>query len=380
MSTQRTFKKGELIFKDGEKVQSIMFIQKGGVNQCLVRGKKNVDLFQLGANQVLGETALLGTPQHATSAIATTETTVVELPIDTVKQQYEGAPPLMKMLIKSLLERLKLAINDVKSSKVSSDSSPCPEEFVPQIYGAMFFAANHKGEKQKDGSVEVEWNMLKNYCQRIFGQSPKRLEQAVAILVKLKLATFQMGKLPEDPDGPEVLTGVTFSNLAIVEGFYEFYQYYYYKPGKNELIKYDEFTAQMLEAFVVHGEKATPDRFGVVSIDFAAVAEDIKERLGIGLNNDHFSRLEQKGVLCKRRTVDNQPRCEFEIKEYQNIHFSWKIIREIDKWNEKGFVDINEKEVPKAKKGGPSCPQCAAEVAPAAKFCQECGCKLQAAA
>lgn len=380
MSTQRTFKKGEMIFKDGDKVQSIMFIQKGGVNQCLVRGKKNVDLFQLGANQVLGETALLGTPQHSTSAIATTETTVVELPIDTVKQQYEGAPPLMKMLIKSLLERLKLAVNDVKSTKVASDSSPCPEEFVPQIYGAMFFAANHKGEKEKDGSIKVEWNMLKNYCQRIFGQSPKRLEQAIAVLVKLKLATFEMGKLPEDPDGPEVLVGVTFLNLPVVEGFYEFYQYYYYRPGKNELIKYDEFTAQMLEAFVIHGEKATPDRFGVVSIDFATVAEDIKERLGINLNNDHFSRLEQKGVLCKRRTVDNQPRCEFEIKEYQNIHFSWKIIREIDKWNEKGFVDINEKEAPKAKKGGPSCPQCAAEVAATAKFCQECGSKIQAAA
>lgn len=379
MSTsQKTFKKGEVMFKDSDKVSNILFIQSGGVNQCLLRGKKNVDLFQLGANQVLGEGALIGQAMHQTAAIATSETKVIEVPVDTLKAQYEGAPPVMKMLIKSLIERLRQAVNEVKSSKVATDSTPCPDELVPQVYGAIFFAAKHKGEKEeKSDDHTVDWTVFKNYCQRVFGQSPKRLEQAVNVLVKHKLAKYEMGKLPEAPEGPDVIITATFHNLPAVEAFFEFYQYYFYKPGRGEILKYDDFAMQILEIFIAEGKKTEPDRFGIVGFEFNTLVEQVKEKMGINFSNDHFTRLEAKGLFCKRRNIEGQGvRVEFEIREYQNIFFSWKILRELDKWNEKGFVDMDEKEERKAKKGGPSCPQCAVEVAASAKFCQDCGTKL----
>lgn len=383
MSTsQKTYKKGEVLFKDGEKIQNLIFIQSGGVNQCLLRGKKNIDLFQLGTNQVLGETILLGQPNHLTAAIATSETKTVEVAPDVLKAQYEGAPPIMKMLIKSLIERLKQAVAEVKSTKVAADSTPCPDELVPQVYGALFFTVSHKGEKDaKAGTVTMDWQFLRSYSQRVLGQSPKRLEQAINILVKLKLARYEMGKLPEDPEGPDVILRAVFLNLAAVESFFEFYQYYHYKPGKGDILKYDDFCAQLLEVFVSEGEKATPDRFGMVSIDFTKVGELAKEKMGINFNNDHFARLEMKGVLCKRRAIEGQGiKLEFEMKEYQNLSFTWKILRELDKWNEKGFVDMDEKEERKAKKTGPVCSQCSADIPAQAKFCSECGAKVTAAA
>lgn len=383
MSTsQKVYKKGEVLFKDGDKIQSIAFIQSGAVNQCLLRGKKNIDLFQLATNQVLGEASLFGQPTHLTAAIATTETKVVEVPIDVLKQQYEGAPPAMKMFIKSVVDRLKTVTNEVKSSRVSTDSSPCPDELVPQVFGAIFFTALHKGNKdEKTGVVTVEWGMMRSYSQRVMGQSLKRLEQAFNLLVKLKLASYEMGKLPEDPEGPDVILRVQIPNLGVLEAFFEFYQYYFYKPGKGDILKYDDFCAQLLEIFVTEGEKVAPDRFGVVSVEFNAIVELVKEKMGINFNNDHFSRLEMKGVMAKRRTVDNQVRLEFELKEYQNIYFTWRILRELDKWNEKGFVDMDEKEERKAKKSnGPSCAQCSADLPAQAKFCSECGAKVVAAA
>ncbi|MBX2987318.1 MAG: cyclic nucleotide-binding domain-containing protein [Bdellovibrionaceae bacterium] len=379
MSTsQKTYKKGEILFKDGDKVQNIIFIQSGGVNQCLLKGKKNIDLFQLGANQVMGETALIGQPTHMTAAIATSETKTVEIAPDVLKAQYEGAPPVMKMLIKSLIERLKQTLGEVRSNKISTDSSPIPEEFVPQIFGSMFFTARHKGEKEEKGTgLIVEWGMMRSYCQRVFGQSLKRLEQAANLLVKLKLASYEMGKLPEDPEGPDVILRIKFPNVDILEAFFEFYQYYYYKPGKGEILKYDDFCAQLLEVFVSEGEKIAPDRFGIVSVEFNSIVELVKEKMGINFNNDHFARLENKGVLCKRRNIEGQGvRLEFELRDYQNVYFSWRILREIDKWNEKGFVDMDEKEEKKSKKTGLVCPACAVEVAPQAKFCHECGHKL----
>ena len=381
MSNQKVYKKGEVLFKDGDKITNVVFIQKGAVSQCLIRGKKNIDLFQLGVNQVLGEGVLAGQNIHNTAAIATVETTVLEIPTEIFKQQYEGAPQFLKMVIKSLADRMKQAISEVRSSKMEKDSSPCPDESVPKVFGALFFTANHKGEKQKDGKLEVEWTVMKSYAQRVLGESPKRLEQAINILVKLKLAEHVMGKSPEDPDGPDVLQQVIFYDINVVEAFFEFFQYYLYKPGKGDLIKYDEFCANLLELFIKSAEGVEVDRFGVVSLDFTKVQEKIKTESGINLNNDHLLRMEQKGIMAKRRNVEGQGvKLEFEIKDYKNIFFTWKIIREIDKWNEKGFVDMNEKEVKKKKNEGPVCPQCAAAAIPQQKFCGDCGYKLVAAA
>ncbi len=99
------------------------------------------------------------------------------------------------------------------------------------------------------------------------------------------------------------------------------------------------------------------------------------------LNNDHFSRLEQKGVFVKRAArTDGVVVMQFEVKELSNVLKSWKVLREIEKWNEKGFIDLNEKEEVKKKlaPGAQACPQCQNEIAAQAKFCSECGYKVAA--
>jgi CRP-like cAMP-binding protein len=378
----KTFKKGEVIFKDGDKITSVYLIQSGGANQCLIRGKKTIDLFQLGASHFLGDQIILGQGTHPTSAIATTETKVLEIPVETLKAQYEAAPQMLKVIIKSLADRLRLAVNEVRSSKLEKDSSPCPEDQVAKAFAAVFHTANHKGDRSQPGRVIMDWTLMKQYAQRVMGESPKRLEQVINILVKKKLALYQMGKSPDNPDGPDEIQKVHFLDLPLVESFFEFYQYYYFKGGRPELLKVDDLCQQMLDGFIKMGEQTEPDRFGVVSVEFAKFAEYCKEEIGLSLNNDHFARLEGKGVFTKRRAVGNGVLLQFEIKEYKSVSYSWKILKEIEKWNEKGFVDMDEKEEKAKKKsaGGPSCPACSVEVAVGAKFCQDCGHKLVAAA
>lgn len=377
----KTFKKGEVIFKDGDKITSVFLIQSGGANLCLIRGKKTIDLFQLGASHILGDQIILGQATHPTSAVATAETKVLEIPVDTLKQHYEAAPQMLKVIIKSLADRLRLAMNDVRSSRLEKDSSPCPEDQIAKAFGSVFHTANHKGDRSQAGRVIVDWSMMKQYCQRVMGESPKRMEQAVNILVKLKLALYEMGKSPDNPDGPDEIQKVHFLDLGLVESFFEFYQYYYFKGGRSELLKVDELCQQMLNGLLKLTETETPDRFGIVGVDFAKFGEYCQNEIGFKLNNDHFARLEQKGVFMKRRTVGNGVLLQFEFKEFRSIAQSWRMLREIDKWNEKGFVDMDEKEEkPKKKSGGPACPACAAELQAAAKFCHECGHKITAAA
>ena len=380
MSIQKTYKKGEFLYKDGDKLQSFIFIQSGGVTQCLIKGKKNIDLFQLGSNQFLGETALLGQLTHSYSAMATSETKTIEVPVDMIKAQYETAPQFIKMIIKSLAERLKQGLAEIKSSKQEKDSSPCPDEVVPQVFSAIYHTVKHKGEVQKDGKIEIKWAMLRQYAQRVLGQSQKRVEQALNIFVKLNQAHFVMGKPVDNPEGPDEIQEVVIYDLGIVESFFEYFQYYFYKPGKSDFLKYDEFVAQLTELMLKQAETIAADRFGIVAIDYNQLVESVKTELGINLLGDHFVRLENKGIMTKRKVIENVGvKLEFELKEVKHTFYAWKILRELDKWNEKGFVDINEKEEKKKKPNEHACPQCSAGYQPQQKFCTECGFNLMAA-
>lgn len=378
----RTFKKGEVIYKDGDKITAVYLIQSGGVNQCLIKGKKSIDLFQLGSSQILGDQVILGQNTHLTSAIATTETKVLEIPVEVFRNTFDTSPQMVKGIIKSLADRLRLALNEVRSSKLEKDSSPCPEDQVARAFAAVFHTVLHKGKKTPNNQVAIEWSLFKQYGQRVMGESPKRMEQVVNILVKTKLAKYEMGKSPDNPEGPDEIQKAYFFNLDPIENFFEFYQYYYFKSGKIEILKLDELCQQMLEGMLLLAQGQSPDRLGIVSINFAQFAEYFKKEIGINLNNDHFTRLESKGAFIKRHTNAEGVVLQFELKEFNSLYMSWRFLREIEKWNEKSFVDINEKEEKQKKKtsGGPSCPACQAEIQANAKFCSECGHKIVSAA
>lgn len=384
MSTPgRVIKKGEFLFKEGDKISSIHLIQSGSVSVCLNRPKKNIDIMPLGPSQVLGEQALSGLGQYPFSAIATVETKVIDIPVDTFKQAIDGSPQMIKFLVKSLLDRLKFTTNEVKSNKMEKDTSPCPEDQVAKAFGSLFHAANHKGTKDPKNPelVTIEWDMFKHYVQRVFGESPKRLEQSLSILVKLKLAQFEMGRPPEDPEGPEMIMKVQLSDLAAVEAFFEFYQYYYFKGGaRGDILKADDMSSALLNQFIIMVEGIEPDRLGIVSIEFPKAVESFKKDLGINLSPDHFTRLEQKGIFSKRHArQDGTVMVQFDLKEFKNTQKIWRILREIDKWNEKGFVDMKEEPAKiKKKPDGPCCPQCSAPIIAQAKFCSECGSKVAA--
>ncbi len=377
---QKTYKKGEYLFKENDKITNLYFIQSGGVNVCLVRGKKTLDLYQLGAQGIVGEAFFNGQVNHLYSAICTSETKVLEVATEAIKPQYEGGPQLFKMVIKSLVERLKSSFNELKSIRLEKDSAPCPEDQTSIIFGVVFHTINHKGTRRKDGSIELTWHMFKQYSQRIFGQSPKKLEQACNILVKLKLASYEMGKAEDNPDGPDEIQKIITPSLTPLEAFFEFYQYYYFKQGRSEILKPDDFVINVVDTFLKEAVGVTPDRFGVVSLDFLKTKERLAADHGISLNNDHFTRLEQKGCITKRRSIADQVKLEFEVKELTNLIFTWRVLKEIDKWNEKGFVDINEKEEKKIKKAENACPSCGAGVSAQMKFCSECGTPLAAKA
>lgn len=378
MSTVKVLKKGEYLFKEGDKIQAIWIVQSGQISLCVQKNKKNVEVMTVGAGYVFADLVVQGILNYNISALCTNEVKVVEVPIESFKSQFDSIHQVNKSFVKGLAEKLKWTMTELKAFRFEKEPAPCPDECIPQVFGSIFHVLNHKGIK--DGaSSKIDWLTLRQYAQRVFGESLKRLENAVQILVKLNLATYVMGKNPDDPDGKDEIQGLIVKDLIALETFFEFYQYYYFKGGKSEFLKFDEPNFNTLRILLMSYEGIEADRFGIVTKDFAEVTEFFKE-YGVTVNAGLFTALEAKGLFCKRKPIANDKvHLQFELKEFKNQQDIWKILKEIEKWNEKGFVDMTDiDEGPKKRKiiDGIECQDCHAVMIMNSKFCSECGAKL----
>jgi hypothetical protein len=379
MSEVKLIKRGQFLFKAGDKIQSVFVIQSGQVNLCLQKNNKIIDIMTVGNGYVFADLIVLGSSQYLYSGLAMQELSVTEIPIDVFKAQYESLNQVNKSFIKTMADRLKWSVNEVKNSKQDKSAEPCSEEAIPRVFGSIFHVLNHKGIKDGKGA-KTDWLTLKNYSQRIFGESLKRIDQATQILVKLKQAEYVMGQDPNnpDPDAQTEIIGFTVYNLPALEAFFEFYQYYYYK-NKSELLKYDEANYNTLRILLLAYESVAPDKYGVATKDFNEVVEFFKQ-YGVSLGAGHFTALEAKGLFCKRKnSADGKVQLQFDMKEFKNQIDIWSLIKEIDKLNEKGTVDFSDiDEGPKKKTAvsGVACVQCHSLVALESKFCGECGAKV----
>ncbi|MCC2677618.1 MAG: hypothetical protein K0R29_194 [Pseudobdellovibrio sp.] len=386
MSEIKVVKKGQFLFKAGDKIQTVYVVQSGQVNICLQKNNKILDVMTVGNGYVFADLTVLGTNVYLYSGLAMQELKVTEIPLDVFKAQYDSLTPTYKTFIKTMADKLKWAVNEVKNSKQERSAVPCAEESIPRAFGSIFHVLNHKGIKD-NGKAKVDWLTLKNYSQRIFGESPKRIEQVTQILVKLKLGEYILGRDPNnvDPEAPDTeIQGFEAYDLAGLEAFFEFYQYYYFKGGKSELLKFDEANYNTLKILLIAYAEVVPDKFGLASHSFDQVVEVFKD-YGIQLGNGHFTALEAKGLFCKRKTVDGKVMLQFDKKEFEVQINMWSIIREIDKLNSIGLVDMSDvddgpKKKTQAIENGIECTQCKSIIMLESKFCSECGAKVVKAA
>jgi hypothetical protein len=378
MSNIKVFKKGDFLIREGESAKTVYLVQSGSVGLHFSRQKQTIDLCVLGSQQIVGEHVLSGATVHPHTAVCLTETKVIELPVEGVKAQIEASSQLTKFLVKGFSDKLRVVLKELQSMKLERDNSPCPQDQTAKIFAALFHSLRLKVEGPKSN-----WAAAKLYAQRMFLESPKRLEQACNIFVKLGVAKYEWVKDENDPEAPEEIGYVTFTDLGLVEQFFEFYQYYYFKGGKQEILKTDDRVMQLVQILIELGATETPDRNGVVRLDYSKVVEKVKDVMGLSLNGDHFTLIENKGLFVKRQSIDGGGvTLQFEFKEFERTHKVWKVLREVERWNEKGHVDPNEPIVePKVKKStGPECPSCHHPHDEGAKFCSECGTKIQQAA
>lgn len=372
----KKFKRGEFIFKEGDKADHIYLVQSGRVAICVVRPSSRIEIFVATKGAILGEQALYGMSKHVLSAEALNDVVVLEVPLTIAKPQVDSTNGFLKTLLKSMADELKFSFNELKSIKLEKEAVACPDIYVPRVFACINLVTRHLGKKLENGDWEIAWNSMKIFGVRMFLEAPQRLQSTLELLTKLKYAEMVFEK---NEEGETELSRIIIKNLQLVEDFGEFFQYNLFKGGVAEILKYDEIACNVAKIMVKATEGTETDRYGSVRILFDQLAELLKEETGVPLKNTHIDLLEKKGLFMKRTANDKEVWLSFDRKEYNQTSQFWSIIHEIDKWNATGRVNMNEEIKKKPKAGGPVCPECDSAIPADAKFCSECGFKLKAA-
>lgn len=378
MENTRKLKRGDWLFKEGDAVDSVYLIQSGRIQLLLDRGNKKVELETLGQGKILGEQGVLGPARFTFSAEATASAEVLELPIAVLKLQYEKAAPGVKLLAKGMGEALKQARQTVRSLKMEQDSSPCPQRNIPRLFAILTLVAQQFGTKEESGELSLSWSKLKLFTHRMFLESPQRMQNCLELLENIGYAKLSWEDPEEEGAEPE-LDDVTLFNVELLEHFSEFYQYNLYKGGRAEPIYVDPMALQVAKALLGVAKDVELDRWGALNLEYQGMLQSLKQDHQLDLKATHLNLLEKKGLFVKRTSRDDGGVfMSFDKGEFERVVGFWEIIREIDRWNERGYVAKSEDSEVSGEGGSSSCPDCQTEVTEEQKFCANCGFKLAA--
>ncbi len=399
MDNAKKLKRGEFLFKEGDLPDKVYLVQSGKIGLMLERGSKRLEITTLGASQVLGESGLFTTAKYPFSAEALQETKVLEVPIEIMKQQFEKSPPGIKLLVKSLVEEIRHTIQQLKLSKMEGEKLPCPQGIVHRLFTLVHLVARHIGKHEQPAGLTVvpneppvegvaaplppaaqpyillSWASFKLYTTRFFGESHQRMRSIFELLSKLKLAELQYGK---NEEGEEDLQYIKLFNLQVYEDFAEFYQYHLFKGSRAEAIFVDPLALKVAKAMFEVSAGAEVNHKGASTLEYSAVLAECKSKHGFDLKPTHLDILEKKGLFVQRKSFDDgRMTIAFDRTEFGKMAQYWAIIHEIDKWNERGSVDLNEKEAAVAA-ASCACSECKTPMVEKHKFCPNCGAKMAA--
>lgn len=105
--TTKTFKPGEIIIAQGQQADTAYMIDRGKVQVYLMEGQKIVDLAQLGADEIFGETALFTGSAYGAYVKALEETEVTLITPEILKVKMAGCDPMIRAIMQMLIERLR---------------------------------------------------------------------------------------------------------------------------------------------------------------------------------------------------------------------------------------------------------------------------------
>jgi CRP/FNR family transcriptional regulator, cyclic AMP receptor protein len=153
-STERHFRPGQFLFREGEVSSCLFLIKSGSVAIRKMKGGAYIELGRLYSNEVLGELSFFDRLPRSAAAVALTEVEVLEIPFASLDQIYTKVPDYLKTIISSVANRLRRAnevIRTLQKNVVAEDGGE-----IPSTAGKISATAALAMANQSLGEAHVE--------------------------------------------------------------------------------------------------------------------------------------------------------------------------------------------------------------------------------
>ncbi|MGE5504330.1 MAG: cyclic nucleotide-binding domain-containing protein [Actinomycetota bacterium] len=114
---RRTFAKGSVIFREGDKGHEAYLLQLGTVRIFKTVAGRKVTIGRVWPSQVFGELALLDDSPRMAAAMADDDVTCLVLRKDSVRGLLDGAPDGLRTLLLSLLGTMRSMGDDLAAAR-----------------------------------------------------------------------------------------------------------------------------------------------------------------------------------------------------------------------------------------------------------------------
>lgn len=131
------FPAGTPVFREGEPGDCAYVIERGRVEITSLRSGRPVRLAVLGERELFGEMALVDDQMRSATATAVEETEVVLISRERVKAELQRSGPLLHLLLRVSLERLRSTNRRILPQRLGPESAELPE---PDILDAEYEA------------------------------------------------------------------------------------------------------------------------------------------------------------------------------------------------------------------------------------------------
>lgn len=328
----KTFAKGQTLYKQGEPVRSVFFLQTGLVGMSVASQNGRVETYQATAPQVVGSEALQGASVYETTAVALNDTAVVEFPASVAAQTIVKTTPAFKFILMGMINKIAAIHAELRSIKLQSDPTPCPPALTSKMFATVFHVVSYQGTKKGD-ALRIVWPSFRKYCQRVFGESPVRLEQFIYLLSTLGYAELEMVKSDTDPDGPEELGFVLFKDIAQLESFSEFFKKRLGALGPEKCMEVQDPCLQAAEVLQRNFSGQSVDQSGKRGVNLNAALSILKAELApMPMAQADFEKLIQRGLPVEI----NGGEIRFTPTGFQRLFKNFRVLAKIVEWNKVG--------------------------------------------
>ena len=200
----KRLKRSELLFAENETSKSMYLIKSGMIRIFKKKGDSDIEIETLRAGQIVGELAFLDGNPRSASGEAITETELIEISGPAYQAALENTPEWMKILLKTIVGRLRTATTRLKQLENASTSYDYSEKdgkrvakytFINtydslKIASAILLVAARNGVKEADG-IQIKISLLEKYANQIMGIPQAKITSMCEILGQVGVMTIR---------------------------------------------------------------------------------------------------------------------------------------------------------------------------------------------